>query len=293
MIYIIIPVFNRLEHTIKCLESLDKQRYREYKIVLVDDGSTDGTYKYISKEFPSVSIVQGDGSWWWSKSTNRGIESILDKSAEDDLILTLNNDLTLYPDYLENLLKIYYEHKPCLVGSISVWKNDIDKIEFVGVKWNAFNASYKSVAEKEMKYQELKKQKTHISTDLLPGRGTLYPVELIKEIGLYDDVNFPQYAADEDFSLRAKNAGHKLVVAVDAVVVSDVESTGINFRYDRPSFRKFVNSLGSIRSANNLKVRYQFAKKHARVTIVYFFCDLFRIFGSFFKRYLKSIIKKY
>ena len=65
-IYIVIPVFNRLKFTKDCLDSLRKQSYGEFKVIVVDDGSTDGTYQHLKENYPEVIVLQGDGNLWWA-----------------------------------------------------------------------------------------------------------------------------------------------------------------------------------------------------------------------------------
>jgi GT2 family glycosyltransferase len=65
-VYIIIPVHNRKQITIACLENLntcgDLQKYR---VIVVDDGSKDGTAEAIREQYPMVEILTGDGNLWW------------------------------------------------------------------------------------------------------------------------------------------------------------------------------------------------------------------------------------
>ena len=60
--HVLIPVFNRLQLTIRCLESLVAQTDQGTRIFLIDDGSTDGTAQVIREHFPEVQILHGDGS---------------------------------------------------------------------------------------------------------------------------------------------------------------------------------------------------------------------------------------
>jgi len=66
MIYILIPVHNRKEFTRQCLLSLRKQTYKKIKIVVIDDGSLDGTGGMLAREFPAVHVIKGDGNLWWA-----------------------------------------------------------------------------------------------------------------------------------------------------------------------------------------------------------------------------------
>lgn len=287
MIYIIITVFNRKSFTKACLISLYQQTVQEFRIVVVDHGSADGTSEMIQSEFPEVILLKGDESMWWAAATNLGIREALNLSSCDgDFILTLNNDLEVSPSYLEELLKVYTENRPCLVGSTSVDILNPDKINFVGTQWDNIFAKYSKPEYCNYSSFELIKVTDKVATDLLPGRGTLIPMEVFKTIGLLDEENFPHYAADEDFSLRAKNKGYALWVSTKAVVRSHVNATGINVK-KKLSISQFLSSLNAIRSANNLKHRYKWAKIHAKNPNVYFAFDMMRLLGSYCRSLLK------
>ena len=107
MIYIIIPVHNRKEYTKNCLLSLRKQTEKNFKTVIIDDGSTDGTAEMLAKEFPEVHVIKGDGNLWWAAATNLGVKYALKNDA--DFILTLNNDTIASENYLEKM--VYWAEK--------------------------------------------------------------------------------------------------------------------------------------------------------------------------------------
>jgi GT2 family glycosyltransferase len=288
MIYIVIAVFNRLRYTKACLYSLLQQNFPVYKIIVVDHGSTDGTTGVIRREFPEVILLNETKSLWWTGATNRGIQRALAMyDSDNDFILTLNNDLVVEPGYLSELLVIYNANQPAIIGSVSVDISDAEKIDFAGVKWNSIAAKFQRNPEADLTFSELKKGRQWLTSDLLPGRGTLFPVKVFRDYGLFDEKSFPHYAADEDFALICKKNGYKLLIAVNARVKSHVEQTGINFGHSRVNLKRFLQSLFSIKSANNLSVRYKWAKKNSPLPYVYFVFDTTRIFGS----YIRSIIK--
>jgi GT2 family glycosyltransferase len=170
-----------------------------------------------------------------------------------------------------------------IVGSISVDIMQPEKVAYAGTLWNAWLAKYRSTINTTQCYTEIKSRWEVILSDLLPGRGTLIPVSVFNEIGLFDEVNFPHYAADEDFSARAKKIGYGLVISTAAVVRSHVDQTGL--ASERMSFKYFIKMFSSIKSAKNLKIRWRWALKHARTPApVYFLFD--------FSRLLKSSISK-
>jgi GT2 family glycosyltransferase len=289
VIYIVIPVYNRKNYTQACINSLVNQSINDYKIIVVDHGSTDGTSELIERDFSQAILLKGDDSLWWAGATNLGVvEALRLSKSNDDFVLTLNNDLVVDGNYLEELLNIYNQKKPCLVGSLSLYITDHEKIHYAGVKWNSITAKYAVNSIKMKPYSFVSSNYDFIDSDLLPGRGTLLPINVFKEFGLYDAHNFPHYAADEDFSLMCKRNGYELIVAVKATVKSHIEDTGINFTHHKLSFKQFLNSLSSIKSANNISIRYRWAKKNSQAPYLYFVFDTIRIFGS----YCRSIIKK-
>lgn len=288
MIYIIIPVFNRWHYTNACLESLFNQIYQHYKIIVVDHGSTDNTSQNIQTKYPDVLIVSGNSSMWWAAATNLGVKKALELSnANHDFVLTLNNDLEVTENYLSELLKTYQNNQPCFVGSTSVNINNLSKVVYVGTIWDNFTAKYSSPAEVKFSYQKLIASYEFLLSDMLTGRGTLIPIKAFNNLGLYDEQNFPHYMADEDFALRGKKAGYKILVSTKAFVKSHIEATGLNFKNQDKSLGNFIKSLTSIRSANNLKYRFLWAKNHAKMPLIYFSIDILRIFGSYFKSVLK------
>ncbi|WPP50277.1 glycosyltransferase family 2 protein [Catalinimonas niigatensis] len=290
-IYIVIPVHNKIELTLKCLASLEGQSYPQYEIIVVDDGSTDGTYETIQKRFPEVTLLQGDGNLWWTGGTNMGVEYALKTAKDNDFVLTLNNDLEIGKDYLEQLLKVYQQFKPCLVGSVSVNSQKPEQVEFLGSKNRLITGRSRLPIKEILPYSTLKQTYDVLESDVLPGRGTLIPIPVFKKIGLFDFEHFPQYIADYDFSKRAKYAGFKLLVSTKAVVKSVVESTGVTYVID-PTFKTFFKGLTSIKSPTQMKIRYYWAIRHSPIGILYFFFSMTRVFLSFIRAYLFSLRQK-
>ena len=106
MIHVIIPVFNRLNYTIKCLYSLKNQKnYGDLKIIIVDDGSTDGTSQYLENNFPEITVLDGSGFLFWGGAVSLGVEYVIKNSNPKDWVLLVNNEC-LSRDAIENLIEI-------------------------------------------------------------------------------------------------------------------------------------------------------------------------------------------
>jgi GT2 family glycosyltransferase len=112
---------------------------------------------------------------------------------------------------------------------------------------------------------------------MLPGRGTLIPMQVFFEIGLFDSKNFPQYAADEDFSLNARKNGWKLLVPTGTYLMSHIEAMGTDINSARFSLKYYRNLFFSIKSPINLKIRYRWAMKNSPLKFFYFILDCIRI----------------
>ncbi|MFD2937187.1 glycosyltransferase family 2 protein [Spirosoma flavum] len=291
MISIVIPVHDRKEYTRQCLTCLFAQTYRNFQIVIVDDGSTDGTAEMISQQFPSVVVLKGDGNLWWTEATNWGIryaQKGVDK-RDENFVLTLNDDTRVAPDYLQTMLDAYRKHKPCLIGSVSVDSDNPEKLEYAGAIFELYTAGGHHLSEDyNSSYRELAARTSYLESHSLPGRGTLIPMEVFDRIGLFDSKKYIHYMSDIEFSVRARKAGYRLIVNVPSVVYEYVEATGIQVER-KISLKDFINGFTSIKSPTNLKVRYHFAIDHSKTKVLYFCFDIARICTGFLLRKVRLL----
>ncbi len=259
-IFVIVPVFNRREFTQSCLRSLAPQVGR-FKVVVVDDGSTDGTSEMVRSEFPEVQLLRGDGNLWWSGATNLGVQYALSKGGECDLVLTLNDDTEIPPGYLDTMLSFAGAHPRALVGSVSLDLGDRDTILDGGVCVNWVTAKF-SALNRSKSYRVVRSTVSRAQpVDLLSGRGTLIPLSVFRQVGLFDATALPQYAADYELARRAHRAGFKLYVDYDAILWSRRNATGLNNQARSLSWREWFSSFNSLKSANRLVTRYRFAAR--------------------------------
>ncbi len=235
MLYIVIPVFNRKKFTQECLLSLRKQTYQAFKIIVVDDGSTDGTEEMLKNDFPEVITIKGDGNLWWTKATNWGIEYAL-KDGLTTHILTLNNDTLAPEDFLEKLMQKAKE-KPLAI----------------------FGANPDEQAAKEQKKEEKAGLKR---VTRLPGRGCLIPKEVFEKIGLFDEKRFPHYLADYDFTLTAHKNGFEVFLNYDALLHTYPDESGNFQNRKKKTWQNYYNHLFHMRGGGNLKDFTNFEWKH-------------------------------
>jgi GT2 family glycosyltransferase len=275
MLWIIIPVHNRKEFTHKCLISLRRQTFGDFKVIVIDDGSTDGTKEMLATEFPEVKVLTGDGNLWWTKATNLGVKYALENGA--DYILTLNNDTIAKEDFLEKMI-YWAERMPhALLGAFAF---DAETKEPVsgGEKINWFTAGYISLLDivDNTLWRGLR-EVTHFS-----GRGLLIPNKVFEKIGLFDEKYFPHYAADYDFTHRARRAGFKIYCNYDAIIYIYPDISGSHELRNIKNLKNYYNHLFGRKGGGNLKIFTIYAIKNCpkKYLLMFLFCGLFkRIFG--------------
>jgi GT2 family glycosyltransferase len=254
MIEVIIPVHNRCAVTLRCLELLAKQSNVEFEVTVIDDGSSDGTSEAIRERFPTVDVLRGDGLLWWAGATNLGIRHALARQRPVPYLLMLNDDVEFNSDYLSSMERDAVAHPKSLIGSLAVYGEDHGR-----VFWCGQAASYR-----QCRYGYVRRDGLAgcVAAEALPGRGMLVPTDVFRRIGLFDEKAFPQYAADFDFSLRARKAGYELLCCCDTAVVVSTSQTGPGSVYRSDPFNVFLRSFWHVRSPNYLPALWRFWTRH-------------------------------
>lgn len=247
MIYIVIPVHNRKNFTKDCIESLKNQTYRSLRIIIVDDGSTDGTREMLETLFPDVIVLDGDGNLFWTKAINMGIRKALELGAK--YILTLNNDTIATPDLLEKMM-YWAERTPnALIGALDI--SFRTKKPYYGgeiVNW--------PLAKSRYLLDELKDDDRHglHEVSLFPARGLLIPCYVFDKIGLFEEKKLPHYMADYDFTHMAIRNGFRVYCNYDAKLYTFPEEGGdYKIRKNAKNLRNYYHHLFNIKGGANLR----------------------------------------
>ena len=111
-IYILLPVHNRKKVTVDFIKSLQKQNYKNYELLLIDDGSTDGTAEYVKQRINNLSVITGNGNLWWAGCLNKGIDWLADNNIDDNsIILIINDDVLFDSDFIQTGIDILSQSK--------------------------------------------------------------------------------------------------------------------------------------------------------------------------------------
>lgn len=293
MIFICIPVHNRLALTRACIKSIKKQNYSNYKIIICDDGSTDDTYEEIKKEYPEVVLVRGDGNLWWTGATNKCVAHALKKASDTDLIFTLNNDTELAPDCLSELIEAKKKYPNSIIGCVNLFFANRNKIEPSSQKEKRV-LGFKLYLRFNKWGDDLKNYAGLFEVNALSGKGVLVPIVVLKKIGVYNYEMLPHYHADTEFTIRASKAGYKVFINYSAKIYSHQNESGIGTHTSQPNIKEFIKSFSTIKSTHHFQTLINYSKLiYNKYYRIYFLISLFGIILGFIKRYCIFIINKY
>lgn len=252
-VFIVTPIFNRREHTIEFLKTVFENSYRNFTMVIVDDGSTDGSAELIKKKYPKTVVLPGTGNMYWAGATNMGVAYALEHGA--DYVITVNNDVEVRPHWIEELVKCAHDNPKSLVGTLIYFMDDRERVWYSGAD---FDFNNHDIYHCEL----MPKDATPIESKWLTGMGVLIPAEVFQKIGLYDQKTFPQYFADADFSLRAAQAGFRLLVCPKAVLYNDANSDSGGKLMREYKLKAVSNILFKPYFNDSIKIRYRFYKRY-------------------------------
>ena len=250
-VHVLIPVHNRLAFTRQCLRCFDAQDFPRINVIVIDDGSTDGTAEAIAAEFPRATVIRGDGNLWWTGAMWRGVRHVQRIAQPDDYVLCINNDTTFEADYVSTLVRISREHGGALVGSLLRSWTDRSLISF-GPRIVWARAEVHEAARAYPDPEETARREEVIETlDALPGRGTLVPLAVFERIGNFRRRLLPHYAADYEFAARARRHGERLLLSTHAAVYTAPDAPA-PATTEPPSPRAALRAMFSRRSSSNV-----------------------------------------
>ena len=201
-VYVIIPVYNRKNITLSCLDNLSKSGDLErYHAIVVDDGSTDGTTEAIQNLYPEVIVLSGDGNLWWTGAIKKGMEYAINRSAK--YLIWLNDDCLPEKSALQSLSHFLQNNPDTIIGA-SCYNDGFNTLLESGFKGRArVKASPSEV----------------VVVDGLSGYCVGISTSIVDQIGFPDADRFPHYFGDVMYVLRATQAKLKVCILGSAKVI--------------------------------------------------------------------------
>jgi GT2 family glycosyltransferase len=233
-VYILLPVFNRRDITEKFIHCLKAQNFQNYFLILIDDGSTDGTSEMVQSLISAITVIKGEGNWWCFGSFQQGI-NWLKRSAvnENDIILMINDDVIFETDFFLTAVN--------LLDSVS---NTLLLAECLSEQTGAVLASGVNANLKTLKFNPAKSQD---EINCLSTRGLFMRWRDLLKIGDFYPHLLPHYTGDYEFTMRAYRKGFRLRTAPNLRLWLNEETTGFQ-DYSDLSFTEFLRNFFSKKS---------------------------------------------
>ncbi|MCX7878874.1 MAG: glycosyltransferase family 2 protein [Ignavibacteria bacterium] len=213
MITVIIPNYNGVGHLRICLPSLKKQTVNDFRLIVIDNGSTDSSVDYILSQFPECILIKKNYNSGFASAVNDGIKKAfeIENSA---YILLLNNDIELKENFLEVGLKTFREFPD--ISSVAVKMLNYQNREIIDdcgdfIKKNGGSPFARGHGEKDIGQYD----KSEYIFGACAG-AAFYKTDLFRKVGLFDE-DFFAYYEDIDFSFRAQLTGRKCLYQPEAV----------------------------------------------------------------------------
>jgi GT2 family glycosyltransferase len=213
-IAVLIACHNRKEKTFSCLRAVFSQKAEaNIHVILVDDGSSDGTAEAVGREFPAVRIIRGSGNLYWNRSMHIAFKTALE--GQYDNYLWLNDDTVLYPTALGRLLKETSELQSSHGNAIIIAGSTVDsitgKLTYGGVK--------RTSTWHPGRFELIQPLSTKpVPCDTINGNCVLISHAAAQKVGNLD-WHFIHAIGDFDYGLRAKKKGVPVFVSTGFVGV--------------------------------------------------------------------------
>jgi len=238
-VYILLPVHNRCEITRKFIASLQQQTYKHYHLLLIDDGSTDGTDLMVREQIPSgqLTVLTGKGAWWWAGSLQQGIDWLKKSNVKpSDVVLMINDDVIFEEDFLGNGVAFLQQNAESLLLA-RFYDEGLGKIIETGVKADFRHLNFVDAKES----QEI---------NCLSTRGLFLRWNVLMKLGGFHVTLLPHYGSDYEFTMRAVKEGFTMVTVNNVVLTPDNSTTGIR-EYEADSFIDEIKVMFSKRCTYN------------------------------------------
>ena len=205
---VVIPNFNGIAFLDSVLASLEGQTLSNFEVILVDNGSTDGSCSFVTANYPWVHLIELSENFGFCGAVNAGI-----RAAKAPYVLLLNNDTEVKEDFVEEMLAAIRRHKNAFsCGARMVQYHDRDRLDDVGNYYCALGWSFARGRGKDIHAYE-----TEDKIFSACAGAAIYRKKIIEKIGYFDEEHFA-YLEDTDIGYRARIYGYENWYAPKAIV---------------------------------------------------------------------------
>lgn len=206
MISIIVITYNKLDYSKLCIDSIRKYTAQgTYEIIVIDNCSTDGTIAWLQEQ-PDLRVILNSVNVGFPAACNQGIIA----AGSNDIML-LNNDTIVTPGWLDNLQKCLLSADD--IGAAGAVTNNCSNFQTIACKYDSINEMLDFARQFNRSDPTLWENRQRLVAYCM-----LIKAEVIKKIGLLDEIFTPGNYEDDDYSVRIRNAGYRLLLCRDTFV---------------------------------------------------------------------------
>jgi|TARA_B110000914_G_C15397150_1_gene415361 GT2 family glycosyltransferase len=232
-IHLIVLNWNDKELSGKCLSSIEKVSYPNYKVLIVDNNSEDGSVDFFKENFSQYDILALESNLKYAGGNNAAVEYL--KPKEEDFLVFINNDTIVSSDFLDHLIEPFLNDANCIITVPKIlFAMDINKIWYAGGIVNMWKGKIDHIGIRNF---DGPRYSFMMETDYATGCCLCINSADFKKLDYFDTM-FNMYCEDVDLSIRAKRMNRKIVYSPKSIILHSVsQSLGEN------SFKKIQNKL--------------------------------------------------
>jgi len=202
--------------------------------VLIDDGSTDGTEQMVRERVEDLTVIRGNGDWWWAGSLQQGFNFLKKRGlSDDDYVLIINDDVVFGKEFIAKGISILDKNKQTLLLAQHQEGNNSPPQE-TGTHADLKTFSFTTPSE---------------NINCLHTRGLFLKWADFVDIGGFHPIILPHYLSDYEFTIRAYKKGYKCLTTPELTLSYPIDQNVPPIDYS--SFSRFRRSLFSIKQNYN------------------------------------------
>ncbi len=217
---VVILNWNGKEDTLNCLASFQESTYKNFELIVVDNGSTDDSVSCVKEKFPDVTLLETSKNLGYAGGNNVGISYALKKNHA--FVLLLNNDTVVSKDMLKSFMESAEKNPGVgIFGGVPLLFSNPEKLDHLGGNWNRKKAQFELIGRGEKSSFSWKEP-----LDYVCGCCMLIRKEVFHKIGVLEPDYF-LFWEEADFCMRAKRAGFDTAVCHEATLLHKVSASFI------------------------------------------------------------------
>lgn len=236
LVSVIIVNWNGLHFLKDCLPHLYKSSYKNFEVILVDNGSKDGSIEFVKKNYHNIIIVQNSVNKGFAEANNQGY-----KKAKGEFILLLNNDTKVSRNFMEPLIHALQNDK--WLGGVQSKILSMDNPKLLD-SVASFFTSTGMLYHYGYHQKDSKKYSKRIYTYTAKGACLMLKREVVEKVGLFDS-RFFAYFEESDLCHRIWLSGYKVEYIPESIIHHKIGGTSNSMQNSFIQFHSFKNRINS------------------------------------------------